>query len=174
MKTLKGELISLRAMEPEDLETLYRMENDPEVWTISYTRAPFSKYMLKKFIDASVEDIYTSKQLRMMVYEQSTTTIVGIIDLFDFEPLHRRVGVGILIDKNYRRKGYAAESIALIKEYAFDILHVHQIYCNIIADNQSSISLFQNEGFEIVGNKKEWLLTEEGFKDELILQCLKK
>lgn len=174
MKTLQSEWIRLRAMEPEDLEALYRMENDPEVWTISYTQAPYSKYMLKKFIDASVEDIYTAKQLRLMMDEKESSKTAGIVDLFDFEPLHRRVGIGILVDKEYRQKGYAGEAIRLVKEYAFDVLNMHQVYCNILENNKISLSLFQKEGFEIAGCKKDWILTDEGYKDELMLQCLKK
>lgn len=173
MKELNGKMIRLRALEPADLELLYKWENDPDVWTISDTLSPYSKYMLKKFIDASLQDIYTAKQLRLMMDEVSTGKTVGIIDLFDFEPFHQRVGVGILIDKEYRRKGYAKEGIKLIKSYCFNVLHVEQIYCNVIEDNEISLSLFLNEGFEISGNKKSWIRVKDGFKDEMILQCLK-
>ena len=97
MQLLKGELVALRAMEPTDLELLYRWENDSDVWTISNTRTPFSKYVLKNFIETSSQDIYTAKQLRLMIDENATGETIGIIDLFDFDPFHLRVGVGILI-----------------------------------------------------------------------------
>ena len=114
MKILKGELISLRALEPGDLELLYSWENDPDIWTISNTLTPFSKYMLKKFIDSSVQDIYSAKQLRLMMDEVESKKTVGIIDLFEFEPFHQRMGMGIFIEKGYRQKGYAKEGIQQI------------------------------------------------------------
>lgn len=37
MTVLKGEHIQLRALEPEDLEYLFALENDPDIWEISGT-----------------------------------------------------------------------------------------------------------------------------------------
>ena len=173
MQLLKGELVALRAMEPTDLELLYRWENDSDVWTISNTRTPFSKYVLKNFIETSSQDIYTAKQLRLMIDENATGETIGIIDLFDFDPFHLRVGVGILIGKEHRQKGYAKESLQLLKEYAFEVLQVQQVYCNIMEDNEVSLSLFAKEGFQVFGNKRKWIRTNDGFKDELILQCFR-
>lgn len=48
---LQSELIKLRAMEPEDIEILYRWENDTDIWKVSNTIAPFSKYVLRQFIE---------------------------------------------------------------------------------------------------------------------------
>lgn len=173
MKALKGELISLRALEPEDLETLYRWENDPEVWTISNTHSPFSRFLLQKFIEVSGQDIYESKQLRLMMDCLKNGDTVGIIDLFEFDPYHNRIGIGILVDKKSRNKGYAGEAIRLARDYAFEILKVHQLFCNIMEDNEISLTLFLKSGFEITGNKKEWVRTENGYRNELILQCIR-
>lgn len=170
---LQGKLVYLRALEPTDVELLYLWENDPEVWTISHTLKPFSRYTITQFIDSSVADIFEAKQLRLIIDEVKTKNPVGIIDIFDFDPFHKRAGIGILINKTYRRMGFAAESIALVKAYLFDVLLLNQIYCNILINNEASIDLFQKAGFEICGNKKAWIRTQEGYVDELILQCLK-
>lgn len=39
-------LIHLRAIEPEDLDVLYNIENDTEVWNVSTTNVPYSRYIL--------------------------------------------------------------------------------------------------------------------------------
>lgn len=168
---LQGNLIKLRALEPGDVDLLYLWENDPEVWTISNTLKPFSKYTLQQFIESSVADIYETKQLRLIIDDIKSAQPAGIIDIFDFDPFHKRAGIGILIAEQFRRSGFATESIALVKEYLFSILHLHQIYCNIMTNNPGSIELFKKAGFEICGHKKEWILTQEGYCDELILQC---
>ncbi len=163
--------ILLRAPEPEDLELLYHWENDTSIWLLSNTLTPLSKYTLKKYIEISSKSIYESGQLRLMIELQSTGQTIGIIDLFEFDPFNQRAGVGILIaDKGERRKGYAKMAIEALVDYAFNRLKLHQIYCNILADNTNSINLFEGLGFSITGKKEEWIRSGEKYLDEYILQ----
>ena len=165
-----GEKIHLRALEPEDLPLLYAWENDTENWTVSNTTAPFSKHILQQFIETSSQDIYVNRQLRMMVVENATGRTIGCVDVFEFDPGHQRAGIGILIDESARCQGYGLESILLAKDYLFNKVGVHQIFCNIMEDNKHSISIFQKAGFEICGRKREWVRTPKGWIDELMLQ----
>jgi diamine N-acetyltransferase len=170
---LKGEQILLRAIEPEDIEVMYQWENDPENWAVSNTQTPFSRFVLEQYISTSHVDIYSAKQLRLMICDKENKA-VGSIDLFDFDPNHLRAGVGILIAaKDDRRKGYASEALTLLTQYCFEILSLHQLYCNITTDNESSILLFQKHGFQITGIKKHWIRTGNSYKDELLLQLIR-
>lgn len=169
---LKGDIIYLRGLEPEDVELLYRWENNPEVWSISQTLKPFSKYTLKMFVDCASDDIYATRQLRMMMNDLNTRATIGIIDIFDFDPFNSRVGVGILVDKKSRNKGVGTDAIRLIKKYVFEVLMLHQIYCHILTDNQISLALFQHAGFSVIGIKKEWIKTSSGYKDAYLLQMI--
>ena len=94
---LKNHIIKLRALEPEDIDILYRWENDTDVWKVSNTIAPFSKYILRQFIENQKYDIYETKQLRLIIEALETQKPVGTIDLFDIDPYNLRAGVGILI-----------------------------------------------------------------------------
>ena len=47
MPNLIREHISLRALEPEDLDFLYSTENNQIFWEVSSTQTPFSKFTLK-------------------------------------------------------------------------------------------------------------------------------
>jgi diamine N-acetyltransferase len=175
---LENEKIKLRAIEPEDLEFFYVWENDTSVWNISNTITPFSRYILKKYIESSHLDIFENKQLRLMIdakpiHTSAVVKTVGCIDLFDFDPFHLRAGIGILIGAEPdRQKGYAYESLKLLIEYSFKQLKLHQLYCNIGMDNQPSIELFKKSGFEITGHKKEWNYSENGWTDEYFLQLI--
>lgn len=169
-----GKNVYLRALEPEDLPLLYEWENDESVWKVSNTLAPYSKAVLKNFIETSGNDIFSAKQLRLMVAEKSTRRTVGIADIFEFAPEHSRAGIGILIEKQSRGKGYGYESIILLQKYLFEVLRVHQIFCNVLIDNNISMHLFKKAGFEVVGVKKEWIQTAEGYVDEVLLQCINK
>ena len=164
--------ISLRPLEPEDIDLLYRWENDMEIWTVSNTQTPFSRYILIQYIKESTKDIYTTKQLRLIIQNEKQKAI-GAVDLFDFEPYHLRAGVGILIhSENDRNKGYATNALEALSKYALDVLGLKQLYANISADNQRSIALFEKSGFKIAGTKKAWLKTRDGWKDEILFQKL--
>lgn len=171
---LTGDKIKLRGLEPEDLEFLYQCENNTEVWNVSNTLAPFSKYILRQYIENSHHDIYTNKQLRLLICQNnSTAKPVGAIDLFDFDPYHMRAGIGILIhDANNRQKGIAKESLQILIRYCFKHLHFSQLYCNITQDNTASLHLFESVGFVKCGEKKRWIRTENDWKDEWMFQLL--
>ncbi len=162
--------VRFRALEPDDIDLLYDWENDSEIWEVSNTYEPFSKYILAKYIKESQRDIYESKQVRMII-ETIEGKAVGAIDLFDFDPFHFRAGVGILIhDEKDRKLGYANDSLQLLCNYVTNHLQLHQLFANISADNEASIKLFENNGFELSGIKKDWRRTMDGWKNELMFQ----
>ncbi len=169
---IKGDIIFFRALEPTDLELLYVYENDTSIWNISNTQTPFSKYTLKQYLEISHQDIYTNKQLRLMICTNKSKTPVGTIDLFDFDPQHHRAGVGILIFNEFRKQGLGLESIKLLKEYCFTYLHLNQLFCNISESNLDSIKLFETCNFEKIGIKKQWNKTHlNTFENEIMYQC---
>ena len=178
---LTGEQILLRAIEPTDIDALYSWENNTDHWKVSNTQTPFSRHVLTQYIESAHLDIYSTKQLRLIIDETQTDShtsknqkSIGCIDLFDFDPHHLRAGIGILIaDKNDRKKGHATEALRLLIDYCFDFLNLKQVYCNITVDNEPSILLFKKHGFAITGVKRSWIKEGNSFKDELLLQLIK-
>jgi len=168
---MKYDKIRLRALEPEDLELLYEWENNSTYWTISNTVTPFSKYTLKRYMENSHKSIYETGQLRLMIEIISEKKTIGTIDVFDFDPFHKRAGLGILIaDENQRRKGYASMALKCLIEYCFKTLQLHQLYCNILANNCESMDLFRKQGFVQSGIKKEWIKASDRYLDEYMFQ----
>ena len=172
MANLLGKNINLRPLEPEDIDFLFSTENDESFWEISSTQTPYSKYILQKYIENSHQDIYEAKQYRFVICDIKNIPI-GMIDLFDFNPQHQRVGVGLLINKDYQNNGYGSEALEMILDYAFTYLNVHQIFANITSDNLTSISLFEKFNFKKVGLKKDWIYSNTTFKDEILYQLIK-
>ncbi|MFV0291198.1 MAG: GNAT family N-acetyltransferase [Mangrovibacterium sp.] len=169
---LQTDKIKLRPLEPEDLDLLYVWENDTTLWEVGNALVPFSRYILKQYLADSHRDIFETKQLRLII-ENNALEPVGAIDLFDFDPNHRRAGMGILIHSDaHRRKGYATDAIMLMCHYAKDILNLHQIYVGIGANNASSIALFERAHFVLSGVKKDWLRRNNHWEDELIYQLM--
>lgn len=172
MRTLKGTQVNLRALEPEDLSFLYVIENNEEFWEISHTQTPFSKFLLKQYLANAHLDIYEAKQLRLIIELADSGKPIGTVDLFDFNPQHKRAGIGILIHPNYQKNGYATEALDLLIKYCFSHLQLHQLFANITSDNINSLNLFRRKQFIEIGIKKDWIFSQGKFKDEVLFQLI--
>lgn len=171
MLNLHGEHIYLRALEPKDLDFLYILENDTALWEVSGTTTPYSKQVLQLYLDNAHRDIYDVKQLRLCICDKSNNGVVGLIDLFDFDPKNNRAGIGIVVAKGEsRNKGIGTEAIDLVIQYALQALDLRQLYANVSEDNMISIHLFEKLGFEKVGVKKDWLYSKGDYKNEVLFQ----
>tara|TARA_B110000037_G_scaffold223175_1_gene303268 strand:+ start:11826 stop:12344 length:519 start_codon:yes stop_codon:yes gene_type:complete len=166
---LKGSSIYLRTLEPNDFETLLAWENNMENWRVSETRVPFSKELILQYV-TSAQDIFAVKQIRLIICLLDTDEAIGSIDLFDYEPIHQRMGLGILIVKNMRGKGYGLEALSLTSEYALNGVGVRNLYCSILGDNQSSRKLFERSGFEEIGCHKDWFNDKGRWVDQYLYQ----
>ena len=170
---LENSEIKLRAVEPEDLELLYKWENATELWIHGNTLSPYSKLALREYINITQQyDIYHSKQLRMMIDLVDGNIPIGTIDLYDFDIRNSRAGIGVLIDKPYRNKHYASQALELMKRYAFDFLRIHQLYAYISVSNHSSLKVFENGGYIPVGTLKDWVQEKDKFEDVLVVQLI--
>ena len=173
MQTLIGETIYLRALEPEDLEFLYLVENDENIWHVSNTQTPYSKFLIRQYLQNAHQDIYEAKQLRLVICESESDKTIGLIDLFDFDPKNHRAGIGILIhNTNYRGQGFGKQALQLLIDYSFNQLQIHNLYANIGTQNENSLHLFATFGFEKVGIRKEWNYIGNQYEDEVIFQLI--
>lgn len=169
MVNLQGKQIHLRAIEPEDLDFLYQLENNTDIWEISGTITPYSKQVLRHYLENAHRDIYDVKQLRLCICKGNK--VLGLIDLFDFDPQNKRAGIGLVVlEEKERNKGVGAEAIGLLCEYGFKVLGLRQLYANVLEDNLPSLHLFKKMGFVEVGMKKDWIFSQGGFKNEILLQ----
>lgn len=167
---LENDTIKLRALETTDIDALYEWENDPANWRISHTITPYSRHVLIDYVH-NTKDIYTDKQLRLIVVNKADGKPLGNVDLFDCDFKNKRTGIGILVAKKEDRgKGLASQILEILLPYCFNMIGFHQIYCNILADNAESMGLFSKFGFETVGVKRDWTLHNGVYSDELLLQ----
>ena len=157
MVTLQGKSIYLRALEPEDLEFVYAIENDESIWEVSNTQTPYSRFLIRQYLENAHQDIYEAKQLRLVICKNEDFEAIGLIDLFDFDP---------------RNSGIGTEALDLLIQYAFTKLNLHQLYANIDLENEVSLALFTNFGFQNIGIKKQWNLINGRYKDEALFQLI--
>ncbi len=174
MVTLTGNTIYLRALEPEDLEFIYRLENNEAIWEVSNTQTPYSRFLIRQYLENAHQDIYEAKQLRLAICRAGSFDALGLIDLFDFDPVNQKAGVGIIIEQEgNRNSGFGKEALGLLIEYTFQKLQLHQLYANIDLANVASVSLFTNFGFQLAGVKKDWIRRDNTYFDEALYQLIR-
>ncbi len=171
---LTGPNLTLRAVEPTDVDLLLAWENDTSIWHVSNTTTPYSRFEIEEYVLNAKRDIFSARQLRLMIDLQSdeATKSIGTIDLFDFDPMNLRAGIGIMVREEFREKGHAREALEILIRYAFEVLQLHQLYCHISSENLGSIGLFEKLGFIRCGERKEWLNTGDGWVNEIMFQLI--
>ena len=133
--------VKLRAPEPEDLDCMFRFENIVDLWDISNTTGPYSRFHLKQYIEQTQNDLFTDRQLRLMI-ENRDRQVVGIVDICNFDPLHSRAEVGIVIDETQRRKGIGRQALFLLEDHCFHYLGIHQLFAYVESANTPCRKLF--------------------------------
>lgn len=163
--------VRLRAMEPEDLDFLYGIENDKKIWNVSATNVPYSRYVLHEYVANTRNDIYADRQVRLIITDKESVP-VGITDLTNFDPRHMRAEIGIVICNGHRRKGYARAALLQMTDYAAHTLNLHQLYAVIPDTHSASLTLFKSLGFTVTAQLKDWLNNGTAYQNVYIMQFL--
>lgn len=163
-------MLTLRALEPQDADMMYRAENDISAWEYSDYLAPLSKEMLTQYALTYDADPFRAGQLRLIADLDGTP--VGILDLFDISARHLRAETGIFILPDFRGKRLATESLQLVKKYAFTRLGLHQLTATVGKRNDPALKCFKNAGFNITGSRPDWLRKPSGYEEAIILSSI--
>lgn len=161
-------MVRLRALEPEDLELLYTIENDTSLWWLGTQTAPYSRYALRDYIANSQADIYKDEQVRFVIEEDGNA--VGMADLYDFSPRNMRAEVGIALLRSAQGRGIARKALTLLHDYARNVVHLHQIYAVVPESNTASIRMLDDCGYEHTATLKDWILHGENMENVVIMQ----
>lgn len=172
MIMLSDSRIRLRAPEPSDLDAFFLWENDTTAWESGSTIAPLSRHMLAEYIGNYSGDIVAERQLRLVVEEIASGSAVGAVDLFDFDALNNRCGIGIIIDPARRREGFGRDALMLTADYGRRRLGLHQLWCHVAQDNNASRRLFATAGYTPSGRLRSWLRRRNAYVDVYVMQLL--
>lgn len=167
--TLSRVEVSLRALEPEDLELIYKVENDTSLWSVGTTNAPYSRFTLSEYITNATGDAFVDRQVRMMICNAEGKS-VGMVDLMNFNAQHRRAEIGIVIFERYRHQGFGLAAMFRVFRYAHTVLHIHKLYALVGKTNIYSCRLFDGAGFTEEGTLHDWLFDGDQYQDVIIYQ----
>ncbi len=168
---MRNETIVLRPLEPTDLDTLYNWENDSALWVVSDTVAPYSRAALWQYLENYTGDIYSQRQLRLMI-TLTDGTPAGTIDFLNFDPLNNRAELGLFIATELRGKGLGRQALELLTAYAREHLGLRQLYVYIALDNTVCLKMFEEYGYRRVGVIQSWVKRGNSYRDVALLQMI--
>ena len=151
-----------------DFDDLLSWENDLK--NNQYTDVPvfYTPSQIEDFLNSD-HDLLLQNQIRYII--ELNSSAVGCIDLYDYDMVNSRAGVGIYVDSNFRNKGIASKSLELLKSISIEKYLISNLYADIMSGNKSSIKIFEKANFIKNGIKSNWIRTENSFEDVLFYQC---
>ncbi len=169
---LDGNKVFLRAVEREDLDFMYRLENESGKEESGFATAPLSRRQLFDYIESYRADLHAERQLRLVICRISDGTAVGTVDISDYEPRDRRGFIGIAVAEQYRRGGFGADALDVLVKFASTTLGMHQLAALTAVDNEASRRLFTGAGFKPCGRLRSWIRRGNTYADALMFQIL--
>ena len=149
-------MMTLRAIEPEDLELLYTIENSPEMWDVSgFSATPYSRFALRQYIENCCPDLAQAGEMRLVIEHDGKG--VGLIDLTDYSARDNRAEVSIAILKEHRRKGLGRQALTELERLAKSQYNLRMLYALVSENhNPTAQELFLECGYLQTSTLKEW------------------
>ena len=166
--TIKGNKITLRAIEKDDLRLLHKWSNDPEIQSrLAGWHLPSSMIMMEKWLERISSDEFN---LRFAI-ENEAGELIGSANLVDINWKDRNASIGLMLgDLKHRSKGYGTDTLMAIMRYAFEELGFERLDTTIIESNEPSLKLFCKKcGWLNEGIKKNWYWRHNKFWNKVIL-----
>jgi RimJ/RimL family protein N-acetyltransferase len=167
MNYWQNETIRLRGIEPSDAPYFYR-------WNLDSERARFLDFVWPPVSEASVNEWAETQSKQKLegdsfhwIIENKTGDPVGSINTHRCNPRTGNFSYGIDIAAEHRRQGYARAAIRLVLRYYFEELRYQKVTTSVSSQNEGSIRLHQNLGFQEEGRLRRVIYTQGQYVDEL-------
>jgi RimJ/RimL family protein N-acetyltransferase len=167
---LEGELVRLRAPEPEDRARVHRWVNDPDV----------VRYLSMRYPSALADEVWLSDGpagsfagVRLAI-ETKEGVHIGAINLHRVNPEDRKAGLGIIIgEKAYWSNGYGADAVRTMVRFAFDEMNLNRVWLRVRADHEAGISCYRTCGFVEEARQRDDMYEGGAYHDSLIMGALR-
>ncbi len=165
----QGEKIRLRALTGDDAGYRYAESLDSisrEAFNIGIelpTTVELQKGFLEKY--GGCEEVNNMIAFAIETHEQA---YVGLVTIHSIDERHGKFSFSVIVDRKYRKRGYAEDAVRLILRYGFMERRLHKCSSACASYNPASIQLHEKLGFVQEGRlRKEWFFNGE-HHDELL------
>lgn len=173
IEVLKWDKISLVVPERDDAILWYQ-------WKNNLSLQPYINQRGKIFHLESAYEFY-EKEVRKDIDMRFFTVLVRdsqknlwYISLSEISYENRNANFGIVFfDTSEHGKWYGTEATQLILKYGFEILWLHKIKLDVLAENIGAIRVYQKCWFTESGRKKEEIFNWESYSDLLQMEIMR-
>jgi len=164
----QGELVRLRAVEPDDWEAFHAWNQDAESarrsWFIPFPR---SAEGTRRWTDQEAMQGAIGDRFRWVI-ETLDGEMAGTINSHSTEPREGTFGYGLAVRSDYQRRGLASEAVTLVLRYFFRELRYQKCTVHVFSFNEPSIRLHERLGFQLEGRIRRMIYTDGRFFDDLV------
>ena len=166
---IKGKIVTLRAIEMDDLELLAKWSNSPEIWNmVGGWHFPYSSLSTEEYIKNINNN---NMKYQNFAIDTEEMGFIGTVNLVDIDWKNSNAFNGIMLgDKDSRGKGYALDAVMTMMRYAFKELGLYRLDSNMIAYNERSIDFYTRKcGWVVEGRKEGWFYRNGKRHDKVIV-----
>lgn len=167
--------VTLRAVEPEDVDFMLECESDSDISFWTDYQAPLSRHQLMEYALNYDADPFSAGQLRLIIETSENNgkkEKTGILDLYGISVKDSRAFVGICIHPAHRNGGIGTSSLETLKEYNRLKLGLDQFTAKIASDNSAALRLFEKSGFRKIATLPKWHRVGNRFYDFFLLSFM--
>ena len=141
--TLRGKLIELRPLRPDDWDALYDAAKDPLIWEQHPEPTRYQPDVFRKYFDGAIES-----RGAFAIIDRSTGRIIGSSRYCDLRLAESRVEIGwTFLERKYWGGDYNGELKRLMIDHAFKF--VERVIFVVGANNQRSRRALEKIGAKL-------------------------
>ena len=166
----KGEKVTLRPLDVNDVEDMVRWSLDVELNILSGWSGLSSIARMKDRFEKRIKE--PPEDLVMMAIEVDGKPIGGI-DFHHVDWEQQRGEIGLAIEKPYWSKDYGKDAVVTFLQYLFLVRNIRKATAESYDFNQASISLFKSVGFTQEGLLRSHEFTTGAWRDMYVFGMLR-
>jgi len=170
---LRGERLTLRAVERTDLPAIHAMRNNADLEGLVYgAPIPHSMAELETQFESELAIPVDQRADYKFVIDEAGA-VVGRCDLFDIDRVSGTARIGVTVDAGHQDAGIGTETVMLLLRYAFRDLGLRRVWCDILADNKRSIRMCEKCGLREEGLLRAHYWYDGAQRDAVVMGILR-
>lgn len=169
---IRGRIVTLRALEPDDMEALRSFHNDPDIaeriggWSFPLSAAEQRQWY---------ERVVTDPGNKRWAIDVDGEGFIGICTLTSLEWRYRSAVHGIMIGKKQLHgRGYGTDVVMASMRYAFEELGLERLEADIAATNEGSLRVYTGKcGWRPEGRRRRSIFRGNRWLDSHLISILR-
>ena len=154
MHLLRSHHVLLRPLEPTEavvvLEAVSESRDSVGKW-MSWASDSYSLEDARTWIETCNHERETGLSYEFGIFASGGTRFVGVAGFNQFNKLNGFCNLGYWIRSSAQRQGYATAAIDLLKNYAFNELHLNRVEVVVVEGNHPSARVAERAGAHFEG-----------------------